>query len=744
MASDDFVIPPSAPPGLRIERGQEGVPHVHAADLSGLYWGMGFAHATDRALQLLLTRVLGQGRASECLDSSDEMLDIDRFFRRMNWAGTVATEVEKLDEETLALCEAYCGGVNAALGGKAPWELRLLGLPMTPWVVGDSILLMRLIGWVGLAQSQGEIEQLLLAMIQAGLSDELIDDLFPGTMAEADRGLLERVQIGERLVPAALTWLGEFPRLMASNNWVVAPSRSKSGHALLANDPHLEINRIPAVWQELVLETEDRYLLCGTMPGIPAAILGRSADLSWGVTYSFMDAIDSWIEDCRDGCYRRGEDWKPFTERRETVLRKKKKPVELIFWENEHGILDGDPHEPGLYLTRRWAAGEGGARSLIAARKMFTAKTTSRGMALLGRLETSWSWVFADYSGNIGFQMSGMMPLRRGGLSGLLPGVGWAIEDDWMGFAAVEDLPRALNPDCGYLVTANQDLNHLGALSPINAPMGDHRARRIAQLLEGKDQLDLEDFKAIQYDVYSLHAEEFLEAFGPLLPEGAGKDELLAWDRRYDVDSLGAGLFEDFYAGLRSAVFGEAGLGGEVFAHLVTETGIFNDFYARFDRVLLTADSPWWNGLDRSAVASAALASAVAVPRARWGKRNSLPVSHLLFGGKLPLWAGFDRPNIELPGGRGTPQQGQIFRSAGRVTSFAPSIRILVDMAEDCLHSNLPGGPTDRRFSAHYASGWERWLSGEYKRLAPSAPRPRVAEGPPSPPAAAPASGEED
>ena len=719
MTADKIVIPKGAPDGLRIERGPEGVPHIRAKDTEGLYWGMGFAHATDRGIQLLLTRVLGQGRASECLDSSDEMLEIDTFFRRMNWAGTVASEVEKLEEGTLGLCEAYCDGVNAALGGRAPWELRLLGLKVDPWVVGDSLLLMRLIGWVGLAQSQGEIEQLLLAMIQAGIPDELIDDLFPGVMAEADRSMLERVKVGERLVPEALTWLGGLPRMMASNNWIVSPARSESGHALLANDPHLEINRIPAVWQELVLETEDNYLLCGTMPGIPAAILGRSAELSWGVTYSFMDAIDSWVEDCRDGCYRRGEEWRPFTERRERVLRKKKKPVDLIFWECEHGILDGDPFEPGLCLARRWAAGEGGARSLNAARKMFTAKTVERGMALLGSLETSWSWVLADREGNIGFQMSGMMPLRRPGLSGIVPSAGWAIENDWMGFADVEDLPRSLNPAEGYLVTANQDLNHLGRLSPINAPMGDHRARRIAQLIESQEKLGIEDFKRIQYDVFSLHADEFIAEFSPLLPEGEAKDELMAWDRCYDVDSLVAGVFEDFYASLRAGVFGEAGLGGPVVAHLVRETGIFNDFYAQFDSILLSAESPWWKGLDRAAIASAALAEAAAAPRVRWGERNTLPVPHLLFGGKLPGWAGFDRPTVELPGGRGTPHQGQIFQSGGRQTSFAPSIRILVDMGEDCMHTNLPGGPTDRRFSAHYASGWERWISGQYKRLAP-------------------------
>jgi len=720
MAGSESLEILGLPLGVAISRRTDGVLEVSAADLAGAYWGMGYAHALDRSIQLLLTRVLAQGRASECLSSTPEMLEIDRFFHRMNWAGGLEEEVQKLDPETREVCEAYCAGVNAALEQGLPWELRLLGIPHEPWCLGDSILMMRLIGWVGLAQSQSEIEHLLIEMIQGGVSSDLIDDLFPGAMAEADVELLNQVTLADRLVPEALTWLSGVPRMMASNNWVVGPSRSKSGSALLANDPHLEINRIPAVWQELVLQVDDGYLLSGTMPGIPALILGRSNELSWGVTYSFMDAIDSWVEECRDGCFRRRDEWKPFVERRVMVKRKKKKPLEMRFWENEHGILDGDPWEPGFYLARRWAAGEGGARSLNAARKVFTATTVERAMELFGRIETSWSWVFADRSGNIGFQMSGLMPLRRPGVSGLVPAAGWRPENNWLGFAAVEDLPRSLNPECGFLVTANNDLNHLGRLSPINAPMGDERATRIAQMIEAKEKLDLEDFKEIQYDVYSLHAERFIDALGPLLPEGAEREELLGWDRRYDVDSQLAGFFEDFYGGLRRRLFGSEGVGGEVFAHLLSETGIFNDFYERFDRILLDPDSPWWAGLDRREMVQEAFLEAAAQPRTRWGARNKLSVSHLLFGGKLPKWMGFDQPDFELPGGRGTPHQGQIFNSGGRKTSFAPSIRILVDMAEDCMYSNLPGGPTDRRFSPHYASGWARWLGGEYKRLAPS------------------------
>lgn len=721
MAPAALALPAGAPEGLTILRDPSGVPRVCAPSVSGLYWGMGFCHATDRSVQLLLTRILGQGRGSEVLDGSDEMLGIDRFFRRMNWTADLSEEAERLDAETRSACVAYCEGVNAALAGRAPWELRLLGCQPEPWRVEDSILLMRLIGWVGLAQSQGEIERLFVELIQAGVDDALVEDLFPGALGEVDRELVAQVRTTERLVPEGLAWLSGIPRVMASNNWVVAPSRSSSGHALLANDPHLEINRLPAVWQEIVLELPDRYVLGGTMPGIPAVILGRSAELSWGVTYAFMDAVDSWIEDCRDGCYRRGDDdWLPFTERREQVLRKKKEPVELVFWENHHGTLDGDPREPGLYLSSRWAAGAGGARSLNAAHAAFSALTVEEGMALFGQIETAWSWVFADRAGNIGFQMSGLMPLRREGLSGLAPAPGWLPENDWQGFASLEDLPRALNPAEGYLVTANQDLNHLGRLKPINACMGDERARRIEALITAQETVGLEDFKAIHYDVYSLQAEAFLEALGPLLPEGGARDELVSWDRCYDVESLEAGLFEDFYTELRERVFGATGLGDEVVAHLLGETGIFNDFYDRFDAILLNPDSAWWRGLDRGEVVREALDAAASQPRRRWGDRNRLPITHILFGGKLPRWVGFDRGPIELPGGRATPHQGQIFRSGGRLTSFAPSLRILVDMGEDAMHTNLPGGSSDRRFSKHYASDLASWLSGSYKRLAPA------------------------
>ena len=73
-------------------------------------------------------------------------------------------------------------------------------------------------------------------------------------------------------------------------------AKTASGKVILANDPHLEVNRIPNVWSEIVLKTGNRHIMGGSMPGLPGILAGRTNDIAWGVTYSFADAVDSWIE----------------------------------------------------------------------------------------------------------------------------------------------------------------------------------------------------------------------------------------------------------------------------------------------------------------------------------------------------------------------------------------------------------------------------------------------------------------
>lgn len=704
---------------ITLARDASGVLRVEARGETDLYFGMGYAHALDRGLQMLLMRVLGRGQASEHLDSSDEMLAVDLFFRRMNWAGHLDAQLDALPGRVRACAEAYAAGANARFERKRPWELRLVGYRPPPWTVADSVILSRMVGYLTLAQSQHELERLLVELVQAGVERAALEELFPAGLEGLDLELVRRVKLGERIVPEALRWSSVIPRMMASNNWVVSPRRTVSGRPLLANDPHLETNRLPNVWQEVVLRLGDRWAIGATMPGLPGILVGRTPDLAWGATYTFMDAIDSWVEHCRDGCYRRGDEWLPFARRPEVIRRKKKPPHEVVFSENEHGVLDGDPQVEGYYLATRWASSRSGAASLGSIAAMWEAANVAEGMEHLGRIETSFNWVLADTQGNIGYQMSGLMPRRRPGVRGLVPLPGWEPENDWQGFVAHSDLPRCINPEAGYFVTANHDLNEHGRASPINAPMGPHRARRIAALLEEKGQIAVEDNFAIQYDTYSLQAEGLMRVLEPLLPDTPQGRLLRDWDRRYEPESQGAFLFEQVYRALLRGVFGERGVGLEVFDHLLEQSGVVVDFADNFDRVLRSDRSRWFGGEERDELYRRLIAAALEVEPQPWGSCQQLVLTNIFFAGKLPRWLGFDRGPITLRGGRATPHQGQIYRSGGRQTSFAPSFRMVTDLGSDEVHTNLAGGPSDRRFSKWYCSDLESWLEGRYKVLRP-------------------------
>lgn len=704
----------------RWRRDRHGIPEIVADDIARLYWGMGYCHAMDRGLQMSLMRILGQGRAAELLEGSDEMVAIDRFFRRMNWGGHVDREAEALTADARIACEAYCAGVNARFSESKPWELKLVGVRPTPWTIGDSILLARMTGFLTLAQSQGEVERLFVEMVQGGVSDAHLEALFPGSTAGLDRAMVERVRLGERLVPDAVKWAAAVPRMMASNNWCVSGAHTASGAAMLANDPHLETNRLPNIWVEQSFRWPGGFALLVTMPGLPAPLIGRNAHLCWGATYTFMDAIDSWVEHCRDGKFRRADRWVDFERRTETIKRKKRAPVVETFWENLHGVLDGDPTEEGFLLATRWSGSLGGAQSINALLPMWAARTVSEGMAAYAVVESSFNWVFADSAGDIGYQMSGLMPRRDAGWSGFAPRPGWDERFDWDAFVHPSELPAVRNPESGLIVTANQDLNHLGEADPINAPMGDYRARRIENLLTARRDHDIDSFRAIQLDTYSIQAAELMEILRPLMGSGPLADALRRWDCRYELDSVGATAFEIFYASLLVEMFGPA-CGAQVIEHLRDATGTFIDFYQNFDRILTAESSPWLGDRERDDVWRAAygrVANRVPEP---WGRRNRISLDNIFFGGKLPRFLGFDAGPVPIRGGRATPHQGQIYRAGERLTSFTPSLRLVADLSEEGLHTALCGGPSDRRFSKHYTSGVADWLAGKLKtRMPPS------------------------
>ena len=250
-------------------------------------------------------------------------------------------------------------------------------------------------------------------------------------------------------------------------------------------------------------------------------------------------------------------------------------------------------------------------------------------------------------------------------------------------------------------------------------PMSSYRADRIAELIEKGESLTTEDMKKIHYDLYSRQAEAFMEIIVPLLPATENGDILRSWDLRYDAASLGATLFERIYRELLLLVFGENGMGADVVEFMIDESSMFAMLHGNFDQVLLKETSAWFGGQPRDEIYRRALERGLGQPAVPYGQTRKIYIPNMFFGGQLPKIFGFDFGPYEHVGSRATIPQSQIFRAMGRPATFAATFRMIADMDNDELLNNLPGGPSDRRFSKYYKTGMADWMSARYNVYKP-------------------------
>jgi penicillin amidase len=713
---------------LEAARTEEGVLQLWADDDLALAAGLGWAHARDRLVQMVLLRLVGQGRLAECLQSTEETVGIDVWARDMGFARDVVADEELVSGQARRVVEAYISGVNEVLTRRRrPLELLLVGHRPEPWRLADVLLTIKIMTYVGLAQTQVDFEKLLVQAIRGGVAVDALRRLVSPHLDGLDDATVEQLRqlrFIAPLLPPAVRFATAAARASASNNWAVAAGRSASGSALLASDPHMEINRLPALWYEAVLHTRDDYRIGITMPGVPGLVMGRTSRIAFGFTYGFMDMVDFFVDEVRGSAVRRGERFEPLAVRQEKVRRKGAEPVVVTIRESSLGVLEADPMRPeledGLYLTRAWSAQRAGAApSLDAIVGVPLARTVEEAQQQLRTITISCNWLVADRDGSIGYQQSGRLPERAH--SGLHPVSGADPSMHWRGWVDPARLLSILNPAEGFLATANNDLNAPGGPLAVNLPMGSYRHDRICAVLAATERATLDDLKRLQNDVYSLHAERFMALLGRLLPSSPAAELLRRWDCSYDLESRGATVFEEVYHALLARVFGDGLFGAEAWRAIVEETTVLTDYYHLFDNAILGGDPSWFGVLGREAVLrqvleqSLAAIDVAAVPR--WGSTRRVMLTDIFFGGKLPRWLGFDHGPIELAGNRATVVQGGIFSSHNRHTTFAPSWRMVTDLGRDDAHTVLAGGPTGSRFSRYRLSDLPRWLRGEYKVL---------------------------
>jgi acyl-homoserine lactone acylase PvdQ len=663
-------------------------------------------------------------------------------------------------------------------------------------------LIGNLLSYGGLAVGQQQNERLILELIQAGVDDDLLRELFSPQLDQADFDLLRRVKISSQLSDEALELITDLPRLAGSNAWAVAPSRSATGTALLASDPHLEINRLPAIWYEAVLRWGEHYVLGATLPGCPLFAVARTERLAWGVTYMKGDTSDYFIEDCRPGGstgwqYRRGESWHDFRLREETILHKGGAAETLRVYSNPQGTLDVDPEAtgPGLYLSTAWTGNDpGSGRSMATWVQVIGCPNVAAAMDLVRECaQPTLCWVLADRDGHIGLQGCGWFPKRREGSEGLLPVPAWDERNHWQGRLSTTLLPRIYDPPEGFVATANENINSPDGPKFVTLPLPAHRKRRIVDRLSQLPKATVTDMQLLQYDVVSIQARRLLEIFLPALdapprnetaklnetakpssnstakpsvspspsacpelvegtgesrpavsaPNGGEGDEapsdsasahflstlktrLANWDCSYRAGSLEATLFARFYRNVLLEIFGQSpshnggggGIGWRRMLYLSSRAGFSTMVLTVIDRLLERDTSLWWRGRDKKELIRRAAARLASEPDQPWGEMNAFHFANRFFPGeRVGRVLGFHSRKMPLPGCYATPFQGHLLTTAKRETSFAPSYHFVTDLSSDEAWTNLPGGPSESRFSPFYKNDIIRWQSGVYKRL---------------------------
>lgn len=716
---------------ITIQRDAYGVPHIRASRWIDALFGLGYMQARDRLTQVFFSRAVASGRATELIADRAELFETDCFFRRVGLHRRLDEDVALLEDCSREQIEVFCAGINAGI--------RQSGRSLPMWATGfrpDSwdpqavLLVGKLLSFGGLAVSQMQNERLLIELIHAGADERALRHLFSPRLDLADFGVLRQVHMSNQLSDNALDLLTDLPRLAGSNAWAVSPSRSATGHALLASDPHLEINRLPPIWYEAALSWGDRFVMGATLPGCPLFAVARTEKLSWGVTYLKGDTIDFFVEDCRAGGatgwqYRRQDGWHDFELRQETIARKGNDPFVLDVLENRQGTLDSHPSATGdgYYLSFAWTGSDpGGGKAISTWLELVAAENAAQGMEIVRDCpEPTLCFVFADTDGHIGMQGCGRFPKRGRGDQGLVALPAWDPSNHWRGVLSTSYLPRVYDPPDGFVSTANEAQNPLNGPLLVTQILPDYRKRRIDERLAELPVATLEDMQALQYDLVSLQARELLEIFLPHLPEGELKQRLENWDCRYDPDSLEASLFQRFYVNVIIEVCGhERVIGWRRALYLCTRVGYSNMILAVIDRQLKSRSSTWWKEHDRGEIIRRAASRLGNYQDEPWRLRNNFQFVNRFFGsGRAGRLLGFQTGRIAMPGCHATPFQGHVFQTANREQTFAPSYHFVTDMGTQEAWTNLPGGPSESPFSRFYRTDIERWQKGEYKLLQP-------------------------
>ena len=736
-----------------------GIPHIYAENEHDLFFLQGFNAARDRLWQIDLWRKRGLGLLAK--DFGPAYVEQDKALRQFLYRGDMNAEWAAYGPKAKTYTEALVAGINAYVadvqaGRRALGiEFRIAGTKPDLWTAEDVVRVRS----HGLTRNVASEVKRSLVACAAGLdADRFRVKLEPGWTTKIPEGLdpcsipkgvLAAYDLATRPVTFAraeerkamlehdpdkfLTEADQQRDTIGSNNWVVAPSRTATGRAILANDPHRE-HSVPSLRYIVGLNAPGLSVIGAGEPALPGISIGHNGTIAFGLTIFNVDQEDLYVYELNPADpnqYRYRDGWETMRVVHESIEVKGEGARDVALKFTRHGpvIYVDDANKRAFAIRSVWF--EPGTSAYFGSSDYMTAKDWNGFVTAMKRWGApSENQVYADVKGNIGWIPGAKTP-RRVNYDGLMPVPGDG-RYEWQGFVDNDQLPRVYRPERGFFATANQ-MN-----LPSDYPVAERKVgfewsdparwQRIVEVLQSKPKMTLADAMDLQNDNTSMLARRLVKLLEPIQSDDANAKRGLAllknWDARDDADSAAAAVFEVWIsnhlgAALLKAVAPkaadliapEASSISPVVAYLeAPDAALGDDPKAARDRILseslgravadvadkLGADSSMWRW-GRLHVAKFDHALEVLADEAT---ASQLSVGPLAFGGAANV-----------------PRAATYRRADYRLTAGA-SFRMVLDVGNwDASRAiNTPGQSGDP-FSGHYRDLAPLWATGQYVPL---------------------------
>ncbi len=728
---------------VTVTRNLYGVPHIQAKNEEDLYFVWGYVNAQDRMFQMEVTRRAGQGRISEF--AGEGALKKDLFLRSMRFPELAQEGAKRLSPWIQRLLQRYSDGVNLYLENEGmPLYGKLLGLKSERWTAADPIVVGLMLNWVLAANMKSELIYDETVRKIGKEKGETLLNLIPQDTPTISEGRLASGGGGESPV-SAMKLLGSLAGSMsASNNWVIGPARSAYKGPILASDPHVHDSKIPSDFYLIRLEAPDLHVAGGQVAGLPFIAIGYNRHMAWGLTNNGADIVDLYVEsvDEEKKTYLEAGRAHPLRVRQETFAVKGNGPVRRdLYYAGRRPLLKDVL--PGTKLfSLDWTgfldASIEGFFHLHRAKNHAEFVDSARKIRI-----TPQNMVYADSAGNIGFQLVGALPDRKAG-TGNFPQDGSRGEASWDSILAAERNPGLLNPERGFIITANNKAVHDFPVDMNGTYAPRYRYERIEEMLTAQEKITLDHVMRMQTDSKTLLFRKVL----PLIEkhvapiEGtarSGLEILKKWDGVADPESAAAAIYNTFLVQFMFHTFADE-LGSDLAREFVGQRYISLERFLRlveegsdfFDDVRTPAKETIGDIATRAFKETLRILAAQIGsedPRAwQWGKLHVLKFEHVL--GKSGILARvLNHGPVPFQGDCETNNRAHFSEISPPFTAaLAAGLRLIVVFdPQPKGHMVLITGQNEHFLSPHYTDMTGLWLGGGYFSVEDAEPKYRTA-----------------